>query len=219
MSYFDNNQKGKGCSTKFGRPDCSADFYSTLTGGQEVPPNASQGRGAGWYHLSADHQRLEYFAKVSGLTGPVTSAHFHQGLVGVSGPIVKPLQFRQLDGYWVTKGVWRANDSSFPLTPAAIDAIMTGLVYLNVHTDMYPAGEIRGQLLQCDKGDKDQHSLTFNNFGGGAAIWIIVVIIIIIIIIAIAWAFSGGYGKGSGGYGKGGGHQAASSQVKPAGPF
>ena len=68
-----------------------ADFVASLTGGQEVPGNASPAFGVAEFRLSDDGTSLSYSARVFGLANP-TVAHLHQGAIGVSGSIVVPLE-------------------------------------------------------------------------------------------------------------------------------
>ena len=75
------------------------------------------------------------FAGVSGIT-PVV-AHIHKAAVGKAGPIVVPL-----GGAYKPKGCTTA----LKTTVAAIETHPNSY-YVNIHTKLYPAGAIRGQLV------------------------------------------------------------------------
>jgi CHRD domain len=90
----------------------------------------------------------------------VTEAHIHRGAEGESGPPVVWLypstsategqQFSgQFDGV-LASGTFDVNDLVGPLQGKSLSelatAIRTGEAYVNVHTEEYPDGEIRGQL-------------------------------------------------------------------------
>jgi hypothetical protein len=64
-----------------------------------------------------------------------TAAHIHTGAVGVNGPITIPLE---PFGTTMT--------GSAAVTPAMVADLEGGLWYINVHSTVYPDGEIRGQL-------------------------------------------------------------------------
>jgi hypothetical protein len=68
-----------------------------------------------------------------------TSAHIHDGDVGVAGPIVVPL-------IQSTPGTWTVPANTV-LTDAQIARLQAGGYYVNVHTTLNAAGEIRGQLV------------------------------------------------------------------------
>lgn len=83
-----------------------------------------------------------------------TAGHIHVGPRGVAGPVVinfpiptgrtgdLPLSFRVGSAAFVARpeiGINTFQD--------AIQAIVGGGAYVNVHTSQYPAGEIRGQLV------------------------------------------------------------------------
>jgi CHRD domain. len=67
-----------------------------------------------------------------------TLAHIHDGNIGVAGPVVVPLQQS-------SAGIWTVPANSV-LTDAQIARLQAGGYYVNVHTALNPAGEIRGQL-------------------------------------------------------------------------
>ena len=75
----------------------------------------------------------------SGLTGPVTMAHFHNGPEGKNGPVV----------IWLTKQGTEATGEikgEATLTAEQAKQFEAGDWYVNVHTKDHPAGEIRGQV-------------------------------------------------------------------------
>lgn len=87
----------------------------------------------------------------SGLSGAPTMAHLHFGAVGTMGPVV--LTF----GMSLTSPIYHAFyavDYPDPVPAGApadfaafAAALRNGMVYINVHTDACPAGEIRGHIL------------------------------------------------------------------------
>ena len=107
-----------------------------LSGAAEVPPKAVPGTGSAEVNYNRDTGMLSWRVSYSGLTGPLTGAHFH----GPAGPtananIVVPI----------------ANAPSpiageARITPAQAGDLMAGLWYLNLHTAANPPGEIRGQV-------------------------------------------------------------------------
>jgi hypothetical protein len=72
---------------------------------------------------------------------PVTQSHIHVGAEGVSGDVVVPLD---VDGF--------EGSSEGCIEPMEDAAVLQAIVddpagyYVNLHTDDYPAGAIRGQL-------------------------------------------------------------------------
>lgn len=142
--------------------DFSVEFHPALSGAQEVPPVESQGSGV--LHLEFDRgfTRGDYQLIVSGLTG-VTAAHLHCAAAGENGPIVVPLFESQeeegtsedgtlSEGTFTGAEVTPPDDTQVcgvPLNNVAslTNAIREGLVYVNVHTQANPEGEIRGQIF------------------------------------------------------------------------
>ena len=110
-------------------------FTATLNGGQEVPPTPSTGTGVGCFVFDASTNIISYNITYAGLTSAETAAHLHQAAAGVNGPVIVPLP------------LGTPKTGSAPLTAAQAAALMAGNVYTNIHTQAFPGGEIRGQLV------------------------------------------------------------------------
>jgi hypothetical protein len=114
-------------------------FKVDLTGAQQVPPVNTAGKGTASLTWNASTRVVTWNITYSGLTGPVTMAHFHNGAQGKNGPVV----------IWLsTKGkpVKGAIKGRAKLTTAQAHQFEAGDWYINVHTKANPAGEIRGQV-------------------------------------------------------------------------
>jgi hypothetical protein len=114
-------------------------FIANINNSQEVPSTVSNGVGTGAFVLDAEG--LHYWITINGLSTTLSAAHFHKAPAGQSGGVVRALTFTGNSA----SGVWTATDSR-PLTPALIQDIIAGNIYVNVHTANNPSGEIRGQV-------------------------------------------------------------------------
>ena len=117
------------------------EFSADLTGAQEVPPVTTDGTGEGEFTLNAAQTQLSFMVTASGLSGPVTAAHFHQGAVGVAGDIVQDIfaDLEETGGNVTVMGTWDVNAEE-------LAALLDGNIYVNLHTEANPGGEIRGQV-------------------------------------------------------------------------
>ena len=127
-----------------GNSDGTTSFVATLDGVQEAPPTPTEGTGQGTFTLNAEQTELSYDITASGLTGLVTAAHFHRAPRGTAGDIVFPITDRvtENEGQVTIMGVWPE------LTAANVADLLAGNLYVNLHTQQNPAGEIRGQVEQ-----------------------------------------------------------------------
>ena len=108
---------------------------ATLGGGKEVPPNSSSGSGIAAIKLDGDV--LSWVITYSGVTGPVTGAHFHgPAAANANAGVIVP--FAGSLGSPIT--------GSQKLTAPQIAGLRSGLWYVNLHTSAFPGGEIRGQV-------------------------------------------------------------------------
>lgn len=115
-------------------------FSASLDG---LQANAGAGTGSlasGWGTMFLDDVTNDFSWEISwsGLQAAVTAAHFH-------GPALP----NQNAGVQVTIDV-SSNPSSgnTVLTAQQASDLMNSLWYVNIHSSMFPAGEIRGQVLQ-----------------------------------------------------------------------
>ncbi|GAC1428730.1 MAG: hypothetical protein NVSMB68_00810 [Thermoanaerobaculia bacterium] len=118
-------------------------FGAVLTPSQETPPATSNGFGNGTVSLDSTHTQLTVSITVAGLTTPIKDAHLHRGAFGVSGPVVVGFS-------GATNFVSGRLSSTLTIDKTLGDEIAgnPGNFYLNVHTNQYPGGEVRGQLTQ-----------------------------------------------------------------------
>jgi len=121
-------------------------FTATLNGSQEVPSVATSATGTGAFTLNAARTELRYRITYQGLSGTLLAGgHFHTGRPGISGPVVKTIATAGGPASSSITGSWRSDDAQ-PLTPARVESLLLGRVYVNFHTAANGSGEIRGQV-------------------------------------------------------------------------
>ncbi|MBK7029426.1 MAG: CHRD domain-containing protein [Bacteroidales bacterium] len=80
------------------------------------------------------------------LSGPIQSAHFHNGKAGNSGPVVVDLnnfiQGNQISGLLTPSSPNFVSDFDFD---EFVRRMLSDDIYINIHTSLNPAGEVRGQ--------------------------------------------------------------------------
>ena len=113
-------------------------YTAALTAADETPPTASTGAGTVDATYDSDTKTLTWTIEYKALSGPVTAAHFHgpakagekaDPVVPIKAPYDSPIS------------------GSATLTDEQYTDLSKQLWYFNVHTDKYPDGEIRGQVL------------------------------------------------------------------------
>jgi len=142
--------------TLFQSPSASAQtvLRATLTGGEEVPAVLTGAVGTARVFVDPSGE-LAVELKVFNLPTGTTASHIHVGAKGLAGPVVIDFPIgRGISGD--TTLVFRVNDGpAFHARPEigiftwsdAIQAIVGGNAYANVHTSANGGGEIRGQLV------------------------------------------------------------------------
>jgi hypothetical protein len=126
-------------------------FSVDLEGSQEVPPvqsNATGEANIGGYDVASDSLTYDIFATN---IQNVTAGHTHLGKEGENGPIV--LTFFKYDtprSGVLEKGTITADMLEGPLKGKRVSDLallgINGSLYINIHTDQNPNGEIRGQV-------------------------------------------------------------------------
>ena len=126
---------------------------ATLLGANERPtPTASAGTGFATITFDSVLDTLMYDVLYSGLAGTATASHIHIGPVAGTGPVVLPFNpsptgtAGELTGTLHNADI--VNQGTTGLTDISQIAaqIQAGNGYVNVHSNLFPGGEIRGQL-------------------------------------------------------------------------
>jgi hypothetical protein len=123
-----------------------------LQGAQQVPPNGSRATGMVDALIDKSTNMLYLTGSYSGLTKAANNAHIHKAPPNVSGPVIIPVNFST-----ATAGTL---DTARLISAADRDSILSGNTYVNVHTDSFPAGEIRGQLTMLSQQRYFANALT-----------------------------------------------------------
>jgi CHRD domain len=108
-----------------------------LSGDQEVPPVTSDASGSALFLLHPDGS-ISGTVRTEHIDG--IAAHIHEAAAGSNGPVVVPLT-KKSDHEWGTP-------EGAKLTPQQVEALKSGDLYVNVHTQAHKGGEIRGQLRE-----------------------------------------------------------------------
>ena len=140
------------------------ELRTRLTGFQEVPAVSTDASGKFRAKLRTSSQEIEYRLSYADLTGGVRQAHIHLGQFAVNGGISVFLCSNLGNGPAGTQacppapatitGTIRPADVVGPadqgIEPMQFDelvrAIRAGVTYVNVHSETFPNGELRGQL-------------------------------------------------------------------------
>jgi hypothetical protein len=142
-------------------------YKAILDGPSEAPPNASPGTGFAGVVFDIAAHTMDVKVWFSGLTGTVTASHIHAatavagtGTAGVAtttptftgfpsgvkaGIYSNVFDMTLASSYragYITANGGTALSAEAALTQAAFD----GKAYLNIHTNLFPGGEIRGFL-------------------------------------------------------------------------
>jgi subtilisin family serine protease len=117
-------------------------FSASLSGHYEVPPTGSAITGSASFTLDAGTGEVDYEIVFD---DPITlregvGSHLHRGAAGANGPVAVAL---------LPAGAYAAGTYTGTVTLSASDVtlLQSGGLYANFHTDAFPGGEIRGQVV------------------------------------------------------------------------
>lgn len=144
-----------------------ATYYGTLTGAAEATPNGSPGLGSAIVVFDLDANTLQLNVAFNGLEGLTSAAHIHccttapgTGLagvatetptfggfpLGVSNGLYAQSYDTRLAATWNPAFLAAAGGTPSAAAAAFGAGLASGSAYLNLHTNLYPAGEIRAFL-------------------------------------------------------------------------
>lgn len=151
-----------------------------LSDAQEVadPPVISDGRARAVIRFDKGLTQARVNVRFRHLVGNVTRLHLHCNVAGANGPIAIGLidkinadfdnsQVITEDGHRIfgvlTNDEFPAADACLGVVERPVNniaslaaAIDAGLVYWNLHSDVFPAGELRGQVRPLEKIERER---------------------------------------------------------------
>ncbi len=123
-------------------------YVAVLTGASEVPMNPSSATGNATVVLNAAQTQVSISCQFQNLLGTYTASHLHApGPIGVNAAVI--IGFVSPGAPWVFSN---ANHNGTlvnflaAITPVQVGYLNSGQVYANVHSTVFPGGEIRGQM-------------------------------------------------------------------------
>lgn len=126
-----------------GAADGGLPLATEMDGTQEAPgPGDPDATGAASFTLNQGRGRVCFELSWVDVDGTVSAAHIHLAPAGSPGPVVVPLFTGPL------AGTDSASDCVTGVDRAVVKAIRKdpAAYYVNVHSDVFPAGAVRGQL-------------------------------------------------------------------------
>jgi hypothetical protein len=147
-------------------------IQATLIGYEEVPVVSTVASGEFVGMISRDDQSIDYELTYSGLQGTVTQAHIHVAQMSVNGSIVIWLCQTAtnpgpagtptctpgsgtftgtITAANVVAGATASQQLAAGELAEVIAAMRAGAAYANVHTNLSPGGEIRGQISASNR--------------------------------------------------------------------
>jgi len=98
--------------------------------------------GLGQVRATLDGNRLTVTGTYQGMSSPATAAHLHFGTPGRPGPLAQPLE--------VTTSLEGEVTGTAELTDQQVDALQAQSLYVQIHSEDNPAGELRGWIFSTE---------------------------------------------------------------------
>ncbi len=130
-------------------------FSTPLTGMEEVPPVNTNSTGIALFELKNDN--LNFKINVTNLDN-IEGAHIHNGEFGQNGDVIvtlfNPVNPTDIVNGTMVEGNVNASSLQGPIKGKTINdlgQLMNNTqTYVNIHTEQYPNGEIRGQITSVN---------------------------------------------------------------------
>ena len=133
-------------------PNDNKNYNAKLSGAQEVPSVMTDATGIAKFNFNNDTSMASFQVNVDGLSD-VRFAHIHLAKAGVNGPVIYTLRMDKVEG--PVSGVYAKGEIMPGMFSGKMmggdliilrEAFRTSNAYVNVHTDQFPGGELRGQI-------------------------------------------------------------------------
>ena len=130
-------------------------FSATLSGKDEVPPTKSIANGTAKFLVNENDSQISYWVNLTGLK-KIIQAHIHNGTSGQNGDVLVNLSnsksAKNPDNPEIQlTGTITKDDLQGPLKGRELSDLLivmrNGQAYVNAHTEIYPKGAIRGQIM------------------------------------------------------------------------
>jgi CHRD domain len=130
-------------------------FSTPLTGMEEVPPVNTNSTGIALFELVKDN--INFKVNVTNLDN-IKEAHIHTGEFGQNGEVIvslyKPATPMDVVNGSLVEGKINAVDLQGALKGKTVNDLVQLMnntkTYVNIHTEQYPNGEIRGQITSVN---------------------------------------------------------------------
>src|SRR5215211_364409 len=162
-------------NTKNSNNNTNKSYNITLSGSQQVPPVKTNGIGTASFELLNDNKTIHYQINILDVPN-ITGIHIHKGKVGENGDVVvnlynnskeniilkeNEIKMSQIESSSVTingnvqssflaSGTINNSALKEPLSGKNISDLITLIksenIYVNVHSQSHPDGEIRGEI-------------------------------------------------------------------------
>jgi hypothetical protein len=130
-------------------------FSTTLSGKDEVPPTKSIANGTAKFLVNENDSQISYWVNLTGLK-KIIQAHIHNGTSGQNGDVLVNLSNSKSaknpdNPEILLTGTITKDNLQGPLKGRELSDLLivmrNGQAYVNAHTEIYPKGAIRGQIM------------------------------------------------------------------------